>query len=223
MWRRGRSSEQIRKLECELGARLLDRSPRSVSLTLAGAALLPEARRVLHQAEVARLATQDARDLATSRLRIGYVPASLPANVIRAVQRLAATMPVLSTSLEPGVMPELVKAVREGWLDVAVIPLPGPTAGLRVTPLGAQRVVAALPVSAEHATKDEIRLIHLAPERILVLPRDANRSLYDGIVAGCHAAGLSPSVVELPDTDLDRAVLAAASSAGNRAASRVGR
>ena len=44
-------SEQVRKLEEELGVRLFDRTQRSVSMTDAGAALLDEARRVLHQAE----------------------------------------------------------------------------------------------------------------------------------------------------------------------------
>jgi DNA-binding transcriptional LysR family regulator len=210
----GALSVQIRKLEEELGVRLLDRSPRSVSLTSAGTAFLPEARRVLHQAEIARLATQNARDHATSRLRIGYMPASLPANVLRAVQRLGAMMPVLDTTLEPGTTSQLVAGVREGSLDIAVVPLPTPTAGLRVTTLGAQRVVAAMPVSSEHATRDEVRLHQLAPERILVLPRESNRSLYDGIVAGCHEAGLFPSLVELPDADLDRAVLAVASAGG---------
>src|SRR4029077_4074135 len=82
-------SEQVRKLEDELGVRLLNRDQRHVSLTVAGAALLPEARRVLHDAEVARLAARSARDRATSRLRIGYIPAALPARVPRALQRLA--------------------------------------------------------------------------------------------------------------------------------------
>src|SRR3954462_5270578 len=78
-------SEQVRKLEDELGVRLLNRTQRSVSLTDAGAALLTEARTVLRQAEAARQAARSARDVATSRLRIGYMPASLPASVPRAL------------------------------------------------------------------------------------------------------------------------------------------
>ncbi|HET6867934.1 MAG TPA: LysR family transcriptional regulator, partial [Solirubrobacteraceae bacterium] len=48
-------SEQVRKLEEELGVRLFDRTQRNVALTDAGAALLTEAHRVLRQAEAARL------------------------------------------------------------------------------------------------------------------------------------------------------------------------
>src|SRR5438094_7696367 len=55
-------SEQIRKLEAELGVTLLNRNHRSVSLTDAGAAMLVEAQRVLRQAEVAeRVAKQTDR------------------------------------------------------------------------------------------------------------------------------------------------------------------
>ena len=64
-------SEQVRKLEEELGVRLLNRTQRRVELTDAGAALLREARRVLEQAEVARQAARTARDRATTCLRIG--------------------------------------------------------------------------------------------------------------------------------------------------------
>src|SRR3954462_7607445 len=82
-------SEQVRKLEEELGVRLLNRTKRTVSLTDAGAALLVEAHRVLQQAEMARLATRDVRNRLANRLRIGYTPASLPASVSKALQRLA--------------------------------------------------------------------------------------------------------------------------------------
>ena len=82
-------SEQIRKLEAELGVRLFDRTNRRVAITEAGAALLDEGRRVLAQADAAQLAARNARDRAGARLRIGYLPDSLPASVPRALQQLA--------------------------------------------------------------------------------------------------------------------------------------
>jgi DNA-binding transcriptional LysR family regulator len=210
----GAFSEQVRKLERELGVRLLDRTPRGVSLTFAGSAFLPEARRALHQADAAQLAARNASDHARSRLRIGYMPASLPASVPRALQRLAAAMPLLQTSLELGSAHGLVEAIRAEWLDAAVVSLPAATAGLRVTSLGEQRAIAALPVSHQHAVTAEIRLEQLAPERIVVLPREANRPLYDGILASCRAAGVSPTLVEMPDAPVEQALLAVASGAG---------
>src|ERR1700752_4052351 len=95
-------SEQIRKLEQELGVRLFDRTQRQVSLTDAGFALLREARRVLDQAEAARVAARSARDRTHSLLRIGYVAASLPGSVPRTLHRLAVAMPRLEINLVPG-------------------------------------------------------------------------------------------------------------------------
>src|SRR5262249_7264128 len=144
-------SEQVRKLEEELGVRLLNRTKRKVSLTDAGAALLTEARRVLQQLDIARLATQDVRDLNAARLRIGYTPAALPTSVPKALQRLTASMTNLEATLEPGFGLELIAAVRDERLDAAVVSLPAPTAGLRTTPLGHQGMVAALPVRHRNA------------------------------------------------------------------------
>jgi DNA-binding transcriptional LysR family regulator len=207
-------SEQVRKLEEELGVRLFDRTPRNVSLTDAGAALLIEARRVLDQAEVARLAARRALGRPSSVLRIGYLPASLPASVPRTLQRLAREWPDLETTLQPGFGLELVDAVRAEKLDVAIVSLPTPAAGLRVTGLGDQRAVAVFPVGHDHAVKSAIRLEQIVPERIVVFPRDADRPFYDAVIAACRDAGISPTLIESPDAQVERVLLAVAAGAG---------
>jgi DNA-binding transcriptional LysR family regulator len=130
------------------------------------------------------------------------------------LRRLAAAIPSLQTTIEPGSGLDLVDAVRAGELDVAVVPLPVPTAGVRVTPLGEQRAVAVFPVGHQHAVKPHVALERIAPERIVVLPRDADRPLYDAVLAACCAAGISPTLSEMPDGQVDRILLAVASGAG---------
>ena len=144
-------SEQIRKLEQELGVRLFDRTQRIVSLTEPGAALLAEARLVLQQAEQARMAARDAHQRGAATLRVGYVTAALPGSLPRALQRLAASMPHLRTTLHSASGFELIEAVRSERLDAAVVSLPAPTQGLRTTVIGEQRAVAAFPLSHHHA------------------------------------------------------------------------
>jgi DNA-binding transcriptional LysR family regulator len=207
-------SEQVRKLEQELGVQLLERTQRRVALTEPGEAFLDEARRILGRVELARLAACTTRERAMSRLRIGYAAASLPGVVPRALQRLAATMPRLEASMEEGDALELVDDVRTSRLHAAIVSLPAPTSGLRVTLLGEQRAVAALPVRHRHAVQPELRLTQLAPERIVVLPRDANRGFYDAVVASCREAGLAPTLLELPDGHIERALLAVAAGLG---------
>ena len=207
-------SEQIRKLEEELGVRLFDRTQRSVSMTDAGSAFLEEARRVLRQADVARVAAQSARDRATTRLRIGHVPDLLPTRVARAMQVLGATAPRMQLSLETGSASKLIEEVRSRQLDAAVVGVPAPTSGLRTTPAGMQRVVAALPVTHAHAVSDTILLERLAPDRLVVLPRDLNPAFHATVVSLCREAGVSPTFVEVAEPRVEHALLAVAAGAG---------
>ena len=204
-------SAQVRKLEDELGVQLLNRSTHRVSLTDAGAALLPEARRVLGGAELARQAAQEARHRATNRLRIGYMPASLPAQVPRALRRLGTAMTNLAMSLEPGEGIGLIDAVRKERVDAAVVSLPAPVEGLRTTRVGDEHAVAALSIEHPLAHNAAIRLDQLAPEHLVVLPRNANRGFYDAVVSTCRDAGLSPNFVEMADVHVEPALLAVAS------------
>jgi DNA-binding transcriptional LysR family regulator len=205
-------SEQVRKLEQELGVRLFDRTQRSVALTGAGMALLDEARRVLHQAEVAIAAARGARDHATMRLRIGYLPDSMPAPLPRALRHLSGSAPRVRVDIEPGPALRLIEDLRAQRLDAVISSLPAPTSGLRVTPLGHQRVIAALPAAHPHAVESAVVLGWLTREQLVVLPHDANPAFHNAVVATCHDAGLSPSFKEVASVDL--ALLAVAAGAG---------
>jgi DNA-binding transcriptional LysR family regulator len=207
-------SEQIRKLEDELGVRLLERTQRRVSLTQAGAAMLEEARRVLHQADIAQAAARNARDHATSRLRVGYLPDSLPGSISRALQQLSTDAPLVQTRLETGSNLRLIESVRAQQLDAAVVALPAPVNGLQVTSLGAQRAVLALPVVHPCAVEPEISLRRLAPDRLVVMPRETNPAFYNAATAICREAGLSPTLIEVDEPRIEHALLAVASGAG---------
>ena len=207
-------SEQVRKLEEELGVRLFDRTQRSVSMTDAGAALLEEARRVLHQAEIAITAARNARDRATTRLRIGHLPDSMPGSVARAMQLLGASAPRVQISLETGGAVRLIEEVRAQRLDAAVVGLPAPTSGLRATPAGAEGVVAALPVTHPQAVNPTVSIDRLAPERLIVLPADVNPPFHNAVISICRDAGLSPTFVEVAEARVEHALLAVAAGTG---------
>ena len=83
-----------------------------------------------------------------------------------------------------------------------------------MTPLGEQRAVAVFPVGHEHAVKPHVGLEQIAPERIVVLPRDADGRFMTLCLATCCAAGISPTLIEMPDGQVDRMLLAVASGAG---------
>jgi DNA-binding transcriptional LysR family regulator len=207
-------SEQIRKFEQELGVRLFDRTQRSVALTSAGDALLEQARCVLRHAEVAQQAARGARGQASMRLSIGYLPDSLPASIPRALRQLAGAAPAVHVDLETGPALRLIEEVRARRLDATVVSLPAPTNGLRVTPLGEQRAVVVMPATHPQAVQSAVALARLAPDRLVVLPREANPAFHNAIIAMCHHAGLAPRLVEIPEPRVEHVLLAVAAGAG---------
>jgi DNA-binding transcriptional LysR family regulator len=207
-------SEQVRKLEQELGVKLFDRTQRNVSLTVAGAALLEEARRVLHAADVATLAARSAGETAGMRLHIGYLSDALPGCFPRALRRLAAMAPTVQVELETGPAARLVEDVRSRRLDAAVVAVPAATNGLRAMSLGSDGAVAVLPVAHPRAMDQRVSLGRLAPERLLMLPRRANPAFHSAVVAACREAQLSPSFVEVAEPRVEHVLLAVAAGAG---------
>ena len=148
------------------------------------------------------------------RLRIGYLSDSLPSSVPRALRHLAGTAPAVDVALETGPAHRLVEELRARRLDAVVTSLPAPTSGLRTTPLGEQRAVAVLPALHPLAAEAAITLERLAPERIVVLPRDANPAFHDAVVAMCHTAGIAPALVEIPEPRVEHALLAVTAGLG---------
>jgi DNA-binding transcriptional LysR family regulator len=207
-------SEQIRKLEAELGVRLFDRNNRRVAITEAGAALLEEGRRVLAQADTALLAARNAREHAGARLRIGYLPDSLPASVPRALQQLSGAAPRVDVSLETGPAVRLIQQVRDRQLDAVVAGLPAATGGLLVTSLGHQDAVVAIAAGDTPAVSPALNLARLEPARLVVLPRATNPAFYDAVLAICRDAGIAPALFEVPEPRVESVLLAVAAGAG---------
>jgi DNA-binding transcriptional LysR family regulator len=205
---------QVGKLETELGVQLFERTHRSVSLTDAGVAFLEEARRVLRQAEVARQAAHGAADRAVMRLRIGYLQDALPSAVPRALRQVVTSLPAVQLDLHSGPALGLVDDVRAGRLDAAITSLPAPTNGLRTLHLGEERAVVALPAMHPHAVEAEIAIARLAPQRIVVLPQEANPAFRNAVAAMCHAEGLAPTFIEVAEARVEQALLAVAGGAG---------
>ncbi|WP_129663731.1 LysR family transcriptional regulator, partial [Phytoactinopolyspora endophytica] len=113
-------SQQVSRLERELGVTLLDRSPRQVSLTRHGERLLPEARTVLDAAD--RTAAVAAGLAAAGRciLRIGTSP-GVSARLEHGLSALQRLVPETEVELDARPVPEQLEAVRTGELDVAIL------------------------------------------------------------------------------------------------------
>jgi len=207
-------SEQIRKLEGELGVRLFDRTNRRVAITEAGAALLDEGRRVLAQVETAQLAARNAVERAGAWLRIGYLPDSLPTSVPRALGHLARAAARVDVSVQTGPAVQLIQRVRDRELDAVVAGLPAPTGGLLVTSLGHQSMVAAIATTDPQGLAPAISLARLAPPRLVTMSRDVNPAFHDAVVSLCRDAAVAPTFFEVGEPRVESVLLAVAAGAG---------
>ena len=207
-------SEQVRKLEAELGVQLFERTNRRVELTEAGGALLEEARRVLCQADAAKLAARNAHDRADGRLRIGYAPDAMPPSVPRALQHLAGSAPRTDVSMETGPTAQLIRGVLDRRLDAAIATLPAPSNDLVVTSLGWQGMAAALPMTDARAFEPMLRLDGLAPARLVTMRRAINPAFHDATLAACRSAGVAPAMFEVSAPSVESVLLAVAAGVG---------
>lgn len=113
-------STQIQKLERELGVSLIDRSPRRVTLTPAGRALLPAIRSVLTAVAQVSATAHDLRGLVVGSLRIGTVTGLAWPRLVDALAALHTRHPGVDLRLHEGNSDDLVAGVRDGRLDIAV-------------------------------------------------------------------------------------------------------
>jgi DNA-binding transcriptional LysR family regulator len=136
-------SRQIRRLEAQVGARLLDRTPRGSRLTAAGTAFLPQARALLRQARRATAATRAAARVRT--FTIGYTGGIVVSPISR---QLSERFPDVAIATRRLPEDKPADALREGLVDGLVARLPLETDGLHVTMIGADP--RALVVSVDH-------------------------------------------------------------------------
>ncbi|MGY4925640.1 LysR substrate-binding domain-containing protein [Streptomyces sp. 900105755] len=179
-------SQQIQRLERELGAELFDRSPRRVRLTGAGERLLPEARAVLAAAERAR-----ATVAAPAGLRIG-TSTGLGAHLDRVLDAFARRAPGVPVELFSLPAAERLARVAGGRLDAAFVRAVEPVPGVRVRRLWPDPLVAALPATHPLAGRAEIGVEELAGLPLALVGRRTNPALVDLVVGACREAAFEP-------------------------------
>lgn len=189
-------SQQIRKLEEEVGARLLrrGRGRRRVQLTEAGETLLAEARRILAHVDQTIQSAQRAGRGEVGTLQVGFI-GSASCNVLPGILKtFRARFPGVTLALHEQPTEEQVHALRAGRIDVGLLRPPVPDASIRTELIFRERLVLALPTSHPLAGRRRVTLRALAGELFVLLPRRLGPSLYDQIVLTCRRAGFSPRV-----------------------------
>ncbi|WP_438310225.1 LysR family transcriptional regulator [Streptomyces sp. HUAS TT3] len=119
-------SQQIKALERELGAELFSRARGNIALTDAGEALLPLARRILADADTARLEVQELAQLRRGRVRLGATPSVCTGLLPDVLRAFHTEHPGIELLIEESGSLDLVRELARGALDLALIALPLP-------------------------------------------------------------------------------------------------
>ncbi|GIX36964.1 MAG: hypothetical protein KatS3mg127_0203 [Silanimonas sp.] len=138
-------STQIRKLEEELGVTLVERAPRKVMLTEAGAEIAQRARRVMAEVEQMREIARRSHDPEAGTLRLGLFPTLGPYLLPHVVGPLRERFPRLELLLVEEKTELLLGQLREGRLDAAILALPVDDEGLEHALLFDEPFVLAVP------------------------------------------------------------------------------
>lgn len=186
-------SQQILKLEAELGARLFDRLGRSVRLTDAGKSFLPRARAVLRELEAARGDVSESKDSVSGHISVGVIPTVAPYFLPPVLASFSRRFPEAAVSIMEEITPALLERLRAGSLDLAILALPVRGHEFESLPLLTESFYAALPVRHRLARRKTIGIRDLRKEPFLLL-RDGH-CFRENTVAACDRARVSPQVV----------------------------
>jgi DNA-binding transcriptional LysR family regulator len=185
-------SRAIRALEAELGATLFGRGTRGVRLTGAGAALLPEARRLLRDAEAFREGARQYAAGAAGTLSIGFVSTAAYNVLPRIVPAFRARRPGVRLALREATSDVQPAALASGELDVGFLIAGARDSALAYAPLHREPLIAALPARRRWPARVSLR--SLAREPFILFPREVAPELHDAIVALCRKAGFAPRI-----------------------------
>ncbi|MEU3597115.1 LysR family transcriptional regulator [Streptomyces sp. NPDC006798] len=185
-------SQQVRALERELGAELFSRARGNIGLTEAGEALLPLARRILADADTARLEVQELARLRRGRVRLGATPSLCTGLLPDVLRAFHDRHPGIRLLIDEGGSHDLVRGLGGGALDLALIVLPLPPASPALTTVELLREdLVVVSSAAASAPPDPVRIADLR-EVPLVMFRHGY-DLRELTVAACRAAGFEPS------------------------------
>jgi DNA-binding transcriptional LysR family regulator len=211
-------SQNIKRLEHDVGVRLLQRTTRHVTLTPAGEAFLPEAQRIV---QAARAAPETARRAAAGRVgvvRLGFSGPTSYEVLIRLTTKFRKHRPRVRLEIVGPVYDggEFIERLDRREIDAGLIrPQASGSERIEIREITRHEMAVALPSDHPLATKQEVHLLDLRDE--LVISYAANRG--PGMVSLIHSTflkhGFSPNIAqEAPDTHTIMSLVGAGAGIG---------
>jgi LysR family transcriptional regulator, transcription activator of glutamate synthase operon len=187
-------SQQIRRLESELGLALVERTTRRVSLTDAGELLVVRARRVLAELEAAKTELEALRGVQTGHVTVGAMHTMGPVDLSLALALFHQRHPHVGFTVREQSSEEMAEMLRIDELDLAFLSVTErvESHGLGLYQLVLEELVAVLPRQHRLGARQQVRMAELADEPFISFRTGAR--LRELLVGGARQAGFEPRV-----------------------------
>ena len=183
-------SQQVRRLEAELGVELLRRTARGAELTPAGEELLPRAEAILAEVSHARAALDRHAGATRGRVRVAATTMDTP-GLPAALAAFHRAHPGLQIALRHAPATEIAALVASGAADVGIASLNGPApAGVEASPLAEHPLRVLLAPGDAPAAAGGVGIGELRGRPFILA--EPGTALRETVMAACQAAGFSP-------------------------------
>ena len=185
-------SQQIQKLEDELGERLFERTKREARLTGHGEAFLLRAMRILEEVDAAKREAKDAKDLLHGRLTVGVLPTIAPYLIPNLLARFTAKYPRIEIVVHEDTTAGLLRLAHAYEIDFALASRPITDQRMEVKDLFTEELLLALPPGHPLTRKRIVNLPDLENERFIVMKE--GHCLGDQLLNFCERRALKPNI-----------------------------
>jgi DNA-binding transcriptional LysR family regulator len=189
-------SQQIRRLEKDLGFAVFARTSKGVRLTPAGQALLEGARAVLSAVDDARRSAEAAHAGVAGRLSLAFMNSAAYSILPRLLKAYARAHPGVAVDAREMAIADQIDALVDGRIDAGILRPPIDDTRLAAVPLAEEPFVVALPAGHGLSSKPKVRLADLHGEALVGYPRGHVAGFRERIDATLRADGISPRVVQ---------------------------
>ncbi|WP_346034108.1 LysR family transcriptional regulator [Erythrobacter westpacificensis] len=189
-------SQQIKRLEEEVGTRLFERRGSSVSLTDAGRQILPECRALIAQAEEVRKTAQAAIAGTSGHIKFGFVDNAICGLLPPLVRTFRAHFPDVELELASLSRLDQLAALESRKIDIGLLPGPIPPGDLDCAAFATAHLVAALPQGHKLAAHNRLTMDMLAGEEFVLFPSSVRSRIVEIVLASCASHSFSPRVTQ---------------------------
>jgi DNA-binding transcriptional LysR family regulator len=187
-------SQQIRRLELELGTSLVERTTRRVAMTEAGEILVARARRILAEIEAASSELQSLKGVLSGRVTVGAMHTMGPIDVSLVLAEFRERHPGVELTVREQASEELAELLRVDELDLAFLSVTErvESHGLGLRRLVLEELVAVLPQDHRLAKRRRVRMGDLAGEQFISYRPGAR--LRELLLSAAREAGFEPRI-----------------------------